>query len=200
VKGPLQIGITGGIGSGKSLLCKIFYSLGVPIYDADSHAKKLMTTDGILVDQIKKEFGTLSYHENGDLNKRFLSEVVFNDEVNLKKLNALVHPRVAIDYSRWLTGYQKCTYIVKEAALLFESGSFKALDKIIVVTAPEQLRVIRVLKRDPQRTETEVRKIIGNQMAEEEKLKRADYVVQNNDVELVLPQVLKLHERFLTMN
>ena len=174
--------------------------MGVPIYDADRHAKKLMTTDGILVEQIKKEFGTLSYHENGDLNKRFLSEVVFNDEANLKKLNALVHPRVAIDYSSWLAGHHTCAYIVKEAALLFESGSFRALDKIIVVTAPEQLRVMRVLKRDPQRTETEVRKIIGNQMAEEEKLKRADYVVQNNDVELVLPQVLKLHERFLSMN
>ncbi|MEK6781774.1 MAG: dephospho-CoA kinase [Bacteroidota bacterium] len=193
---PLQIGITGGIGSGKSLICKIFQSFGVPIYDADNHAKNLMTTDVILVDQIKKEFGTLSYNEKGDLNKMYLSEVAFNDAAKLTKLNSLVHPRVAIEYSHWLKKYSGNHYIIKEAALLFESGSFELLDKIIVVKAHEKLRVTRVLKRDPQRTEEEVLKIIRNQMAEEEKLKRADFIIQNNETELVIPQILKLHEQW----
>ena len=197
---PLQIGITGGIGSGKSLVCKVFQSLGVPVYDADSHAKILMTTDGILVDQIKKEFGSLSYDAKGDLNRKFLSEVVFNDEEKLQKLNALVHPRVAFDYNRWLIKCIGRRYILKEAALLFESGSFELLDKIIVVMAPEPMRVRRVLKRDPQRTESEILKIIRNQLPEEEKLKRADFIIQNNETELVIPQVLKLHERFNALN
>lgn len=197
---PLQIGITGGIGSGKSLVCKIFQSLGVPVYDADSHAKILMTTDGILVDQIKKEFGSLSYDEKGDLNRKLVSEIVFNDEAKLQKLNALVHPRVAYDYDRWLAKYVSKPYVLKEAALLFEAGSFTLLDKIIVVTAPEPMRISRVLKRDLHRSEQEVVKIIRNQMDEEEKLKRADFIVQNNETELVVPQVLKLHERFNSLN
>lgn len=197
---PLQIGITGGIGSGKSLVCKIFQSLGVPVYDADSHAKILMTTDGILVDQIKKEFGSLSYDGKGDLNRKFLGEVVFKDEEKLQTLNALVHPRVAFDYDRWLNKCIGRTYILKEAALLFESGSFELLDKIIVVMAPEPMRVRRVLKRDPQRTESEILRIIRNQLPEEEKLKRADFIIQNNETELVIPQVLKLHERFNSLN
>ena len=196
MKKPFQVGITGGIGSGKSLICRIFHSLGVPIYDADSHAKNLMTTDGILVDQIKKEFGTLSYDEKGGLNRKYLSEAVFNDEEKLRKLNSLVHPRVAVDYDRWLGGNIGKAYVIKEAALLFESGSSESLDKIILVTAPEEMRVKRVLKRDPQRTNADVHKIIGNQMTEEEKLKRADIVIRNNETELVVPQVLKLHDQW----
>ena len=194
---PLQIGITGGIGAGKSLVCRIFQSLGVPIYDADSHAKNLMTTDGILVDQIKKEFGTLSYDEKGGLSRKYLGATVFNDETKLSKLNSLVHPRVALDYDRWLAEHEASPYVIKEAALLFESGSSALLDKIVVVTAPEKMRVQRVLKRDPQRTEQEVINIIRNQMTEEEKLKRADAVIQNNETELVVPQVLKLHRQWV---
>lgn len=155
-----------------------------------------MTTDGILVDQIKKEFGTLSYDEKGGLNRKYLSEAVFNDEEKLRKLNSLVHPRVAVDYDRWLAGNKGNAYVIKEAALLFESGSSASLDKIILVTAPEEMRVTRVLKRDPHRTKADVRKIIGNQMSEEEKLKRADIVIRNNETELLVPQVLKLHEQW----
>lgn len=156
-----------------------------------------MTTDGILVDQIKKEFGSLSYNEKGGLNKKYLSETVFNDETKLSKLNSLVHPRVALDYDRWLADQKNCAYVLKEAALLFESGSSVFLDKIIVVTAPEKMRVKRVLKRDPQRTEQDVIKIIRNQMTEDEKLKKADVVIQNNETELIIPQVLKLHEQWI---
>jgi dephospho-CoA kinase len=197
---PLKIGITGGIGSGKSLVCKIFACLGVPIYDADSRAKSIMTTDGILIDQIKKEFGSLSYHENGGLNREYLSGAVFNDPLKLKKLNELVHPRVGADSERWMEENNGHTYLLREAALLFESGSFKKLDKIIVVTAPEQLRVKRVLGRDKQRTEQDILTIIRNQMPEEEKIKKADFVIHNDETELIVPQVLKLHERFSKLN
>jgi dephospho-CoA kinase len=193
---PLQIGITGGIGSGKSLVCKIFACLGVPIYDADSRAKSIMTTDGILVEQIKKEFGDLSYYEDGRLNREYLGSTVFNDSAKLKRLNELVHPRVGSDSEKWVEENASHPYLMREAALLFESGSFKKLNKIIVVTAPEQLRVKRVLQRDKQRTEKDVLAIIRNQMPEEEKIEKADFVIYNDETELVVPQVLKLHEQF----
>ncbi len=192
----LQIGITGGIGSGKSLICKIFAQLGIPVYDADSHAKALMTTDGILVSQIKKEFGDLSYFPDGDLNREWLASHVFSDESELQKMNKLVHPRVAVDYGNWLADQSDVPYVLKEAALLYESGSYRLLDKIVVVSAPEEIRQARVLKRDPNRTAEQFREIVAKQLPEEEKLRRADYIIINDDVTPVIPQVLKLHEEF----
>ena len=188
--------MTGGIGSGKSLICKIFAQLGVSVYDADSHAKGLMTTDGILISQIKKEFGDLSYHPDGSLNRSYLAETVFANEARLAKLNKLVHPRVAVDYQNWLSRHSEEGYVLKEAALLFESGSYRTLDKIIVVTAPESLRQKRVLLRDPHRTVEQFEGIVEKQMPEEEKLKRADYIIVNDDATLIVPRVLELHERF----
>jgi len=198
VKRPLQIGITGGIGSGKSLVCKIFAQLGVRVYDADSHAKALMTTDGILVSQIKKEFGDLSYYPDGGLNRKWLADHVFSNEAELAKLNRLVHPRVGVDYEKWVEKLQKEPYVLKEAALLFESGSYRLLDKIVVVSAPEQVRQDRVLKRDPHRSVGQFREIVEKQWAEEEKLKRADYIIVNDNVTAVVPQVLKLHAQFVS--
>ncbi|UXE65547.1 MAG: dephospho-CoA kinase [Chryseotalea sp. WA131a] len=197
---PLQIGITGGIGSGKSMVCKIFGCLGIPVYDADSRAKSIMTTDGILVEQIKKEFGSLSYDADGGLNRSFLSSAVFGNAEKLKKLNELVHPRVALDGDQWTAEQIGKKYVVREAALLFESGSYKKMDKIIVVTAPEPLRVKRVLVRDKQRTEEEVLKIIRNQIKEEEKVKKADFVLRNDETELLVPQVINLHQKFLMLS
>jgi dephospho-CoA kinase len=193
---PIQIGITGGIGSGKSLICQIFHVLGVPVYDADSRAKKLMTTDGILIDQIKKEFGSLSYDEKGGLNRELLGKTVFNQPDKLARLNALVHPRVAWDYKQWVSEQSSAKYCLKEAALLFEAGSYELLEKIIVVTAPDELRIKRVLHRDPHRNKTDIERIIKNQMPQEEKIRRADFVIKNDESELVVPQVLKLHEWF----
>ena len=190
---PKQIGITGGIGTGKSLVCRIFQCFGVPVYDADSHAKELMTTDGILISNIKKEFGDLSYNTDGSLNRNYLSLRVFNDAEQLKKLNQLVHPRVAIDYKRWVDNKVGAQYILKEAALLFEAGSNQQLDKVIVVTAPEMLRIQRVLKRDRHRTEAQVKSIVENQMPEEEKMRRADFIVSNDETVLLIPQVVELH-------
>lgn len=194
----LQIGITGGIGSGKSLICKIFQCLGVPVYDADSRAKYVMTTDTILIQQIQKEFGNLSYNPKGVLNRKYLADTVFNDPEQLKKLNSLVHPRVALDYRNWAAAHSDARYIMKEAALLFESGSAIDLDKVIAVYAPESLRIQRVIKRDTHRTEEAVKGVIKNQMNEEEKRDKADYVIVNDDSTLVIPQVLQLHEQFTT--
>lgn len=194
----MQIGVTGGIGSGKSLVCHIFALLGVPVYDADSRAKTLMTTDGILVSQIKKEFGVLSFRSDGSLNREYLAEHVFSHPDKLALLNSLVHPRVGEDYSRWVMEQPGC-YVLKEAALLFEAKSNQALDKIIVVSAPEELRIKRVLQRDKHRTEQQVRNIIRNQLREEEKLKLADYIIRNDESTPLIPQVLGLHEQFLSM-
>jgi len=199
MKTPLQVGITGGIGSGKSLVCKIFGVLGVPVYDADYRAKNLMTTDGILIDQIKKEFGSLSYDEQGGLNREHLSAVVFNQPAMLTKLNAFVHPRVEVDYSQWVTDHIKYKYVLKEAALLFEAGSYRKLDQIILVTAPQEIRIGRVLTRDKHRTREDIEKIIKNQLPESEKEMKADFVIRNDESELIVPQVLKLHERFNSM-
>lgn len=198
MKKPLQIGITGGIGSGKTLVCHIFALLGVPVYDADSRAKTLMTTDGILVSQIKKEFGVLSFRADGSLDRAYLAEHVFSNPDKLKVLNSLVHPRVGADYAHWVTE-QTSSYVLKEAALLFEAKSNQALDKIIVVSAPEELRIQRVLQRDKHRTEQLVKDIIRNQLEDEKKVKLADYVILNDERTPLIPQVIALHKQFLSM-
>ncbi len=192
----MLIGITGGIGSGKSLVCRMFHQLGVPTYDADSHAKELMTTDGILISAIKKEFGDLAYHPDGVLNRVYLANHVFNDQQKLEALNSLVHPRVKDHFAHWVNASAGHDYVIKEAALLFEAGSDEVLDKVIVVYAPEDLRIRRVLKRDSHRTLAQIREIIAKQMPEEEKLKRADVVITNDENTLLIPQVLRLHEQF----
>lgn len=199
MKKPLQIGITGGIGSGKSIVCRIFKALGVPVYDADSRAKSLMTTDGILISQIKKEFGVLSFRKDGSVDREYLAQTVFNDKEKLETLNGLIHPRVAEDYSNWVN-QQTSVYVLKEAALLFEAKSYQTLDKIIVVHAPRELRVSRVLQRDSHRTAQQVRDIMTNQMSDEEKLKKADFRITNDESILVVPQVLELHQQFLKLS
>ncbi len=193
---PLQVGITGGIGSGKSLVCKIFKCLGTPVYDADSRAKALMSTDVELAAAIKKEFGPLSYRPDGTLDRAYLSKVTFGKSDRLEKLNNLVHPRVADDYRQWLKAHSKHSYVLREAALLYEAGSYKTTDKMIVVSAPENVKIKRVLARDPQRSREEIKAIMSSQWPDEEKLKRADFIIYNDNQHLVIPQVLMLHNQF----
>lgn len=195
---PLQVGVTGGIGSGKSLVCRIFQSLGVAVYNADNRAKELMTIDPVLVEQIKKEFGAKAYFSDGKVNRDFIAQAVFGASDQLEKLNHFVHPRVLVDYAKWVEGRQNESYVIKEAALIFEAGSSSGLDTIIVVFAPEALRLKRVLQRDAHRSEKDILNIFHNQMPEEEKLKRADAVIVNDESRLVIPQVLKLHNQFLS--
>lgn len=193
---PLQIGVTGGIGAGKSVICRIFKSLGVPVYDADGRAKDLMTTDGILISQIKKEFGELSYRGDGSLDRSHLSKATFGKPERLSVLNGLVHPRVAQDYSLWLQGQAGKKYVVREAALIFEAGANQGIDKIIVVAAPDELRIQRVLERDRHRTKADVEAILKSQWPQDEKIRRADFVIYNDEKQMILPQVLQLHAKF----
>jgi dephospho-CoA kinase len=195
---PLQIGITGGIGSGKSLVSRIFTCLGAPVYDADSRAKALMSTDAELAELIKKEFGPLSYRPDGTLDRTYISRLTFGKSDRLEKLNNLVHPRVADDYKNWLQAQGERNYVLREAALLYEAGSFKTIDKMIVVSAPENLKIKRVLARDSHRSREEVKAIMSSQWPDEEKLKRADFIIYNDNQHLVIPQVLMLHNQFMS--
>src|SRR5690606_1952040 len=148
---PLLVGITGGIGAGKSTVAKVFAILSIPIYYADDRAKWLMGNDEELKERIIRAFGATSYTEQGTLNRAFLAEKVFSDPVNTEIINGLVHPAVAEDFRLWAE-QQRSPYVLKEAALLFESGSYKELDKVINVSSPLKVRVARVLMRDPHRS------------------------------------------------
>ena len=187
----LRIGITGGIGSGKSTIANIFSLLGVPLYNADNRAKWLMANDRELIKSIVDQFGSDSYID-GQLNKQYLAEKVFKDENLVNKLNSFVHPAVARDFADW--SYKYVTgYVLKEAALLFETGSYKELDATILIISPRELRIKRIIHRDSQRSLEQIENIISRQMAVEEAKAKADYVIINDDSTLLIPQVLQLH-------
>lgn len=190
---PKLVGITGGIGSGKSTVAKIFSILGIPIYSADDRAKWLMSNNQELKTKIQEAFGEESYLEDGSVNRSFLASHVFADDKKVKIINALVHPAVKSDFESWVKE-QKTTYILKEAALLFETGSYKDLDKVINVSAPLKTRITRIVLRDPHRTEQQIHAIIDQQLPDEEKNNLADYVIKNSDNKLLIPQVLKIHQ------
>ncbi len=199
-KKPYLVGITGGIGAGKSTICQIFATLGVPIYEADARAKWLMTQHLPLIEAIKQTFGQEAYLEDGQLNRTYLAAQVFNDGNKVKLLNHLVHPTVGKDFEDWVAVNAQVSYVLNEAALMFESGRYLTLDKVITVYAPEALRTRRTQHRDKHRSPAEIKAIMSKQLSEEEKIKRADYVIYNDDVQLVLPQVLKLHQYFITQS
>lgn len=189
---PLLIGITGGIGSGKSTVCRVFNCLGVPVYDADSRARWLMNNNDVLIQKIKSEFGEASYKDNS-LDRTYLAQLVFSDPEKLKKLNSLSHPAVAIDFENWVAKHTDAPYLIKEAALLIESGAYKQLDELILVSAPTEIRIKRVLKRDPQRSESQIKEIIEKQLSETEMAKHARTILNNNGLEPILSQILNLH-------
>ncbi len=193
---PLLVGITGGIGSGKSTVCKLFSLLGVPVYTADDRAKWLMNHDSPLKEKILAAFGSESYLSNGELNRAYLAASVFSNPEKVAALNALVHPAVRKDFMDWVS-QQTATYLIKEAALLFETGAAKELDCVINVSSPLRVRMARVLLRDPHRTEEQVNQIIDQQLPDEEKNERADFSIKNTDNKLLLPQVIALHEQLL---
>ncbi|MBO3700371.1 dephospho-CoA kinase [Roseivirga sp. E12] len=194
---PLLVGITGGIGSGKSTVCQIFEVLGVPIYYADDRGKYLLSNNSSLVESVKREFGAESYSKDGQLNRSYLADVAFSNPTELKKLNELVHPAVATDFAEWVQSHQNHPYVLKEAALLFETESYKSLDKVICVFASKKTRVERVLLRDLQRTHEQVDQIIGQQTSDGVRRELADYSIQNDSDSLLIPQVMKVHMRIL---
>ncbi len=190
------IGVTGGIGAGKSTVCLIFKALGAPVYDADSRAKWLMAHDPRLREQITHHFGPATYLPDGSLDRAYLAAAVFGQPEKRMLLNSLVHPRVGEDTRAWVMAQTGHPYLIKEAALMIEAGSHRELDRLVVVTAPIDLRISRVQARDPQRSETEIRAIIAAQMPEADKIKLADHVIHNDGQQLLIPQVLALHQRW----
>ena len=193
MKSQKIIGITGGIGSGKSLICKIFSMMNIPIYDADSRAKYLINNDLFLKNSIKTLLGKNAYLPTGKYNRKWVASQVFNNPDLLKQLNSLVHPCVHKDSHDWVKKYSKSPFLIYEAALMKAAGDNNMFDKVIVVNAPINLRIQRIQVRD-KRSEQEIKDIIARQISDEERLKIADYVIENDDKEPVLKQVLELYE------
>lgn len=191
----LKIGITGGIGSGKTTVCKVFELLGVPVFYADDVAKSVMHTDPVLREAIIKTFGTESYSIKGELNRSYISSIVFKDQTELNKLNALVHPAVFRAFDHWVSGQNGATYVMKEAALLFESKSYEMCDQTILVLSPEPARIQRVMERD-KITELEVRARMNRQWTDDEKKKLAGHILLNDEKHLLIPEIIKLHQQF----
>lgn len=194
----LKIGITGGMGSGKTTVCKVFETLGIPVFYADMVAKQIMVTDSLLIDGVKLAFGDESYLGDGSLNNKHIAAIVFNNADELAKLNQLVHPAVFRAFDTWQNQISSAVpYVLKEAALLFESGSYQMCDATILVTAPLQTKLTRVMQRDGL-TEAQIKARMDKQFSDEQKVNMADYFIENTENSSVILQVLNLHQQFIT--
>lgn len=192
----LKIGITGGIGSGKTTVCHLFETLHIPVYYADDAAKWLMNNNADLIIAIKNAFGNDVYNDQNQLQRTKLASIVFSNANARKLLEGLVHPAVEQHNQQWIEQHKNAPYVLKEAALIFESGSYKHLDKVITVTAPLELRISRVTKRDNATVE-QVKARIAAQMPDEEKIRLSDFVIYNNEQQMLIPQVMHIHEQIM---
>lgn len=192
----LKIGITGGIGSGKTTVSHVFEVLGIPVYYADDAAKRMMNDDDILKEKIQQAFGNEIYRD-GRLDRKLLAEIVFNNPEKLSKLNAIVHPATLQDAANWMQR-QTSPYALKEAALIFESGAQEQLDYVIGVTAPAPLRILRTMQRDNITREAVIARM-DKQMDEAIKMKLCDFVIVNDEQQMLIPQVLQVHEKLLAL-
>lgn len=195
----VKVGITGGIGSGKTTVCQIFATLGIPIYYADVRAKEIMIADADVIHQLKKLFGDEAYDENGQLNRKHIANKAFHDKNLLQQLNAIVHPAVFQDTLNWYQTHHDKAYTLYEAAIMFESGSYKLMDKMITVFAPVEDRIARTMQRD-NISRTEVLERIDKQLAEEEKMKRADFIIYNDHSQPLIEQVLTIHQHIMVIS
>lgn len=189
------IGITGGIGSGKSFIASIFSQLGVPVYDADSQAKLLMTTDQSIIKGLTENFGKNIYENNGVLNRKLLSDLIFKDEKDRLKVNGIVHPVVSNHFEEWKAQYVLKPYIIKESAILFEANADKGVDFTVCVSAPLELRKERIRARDHS-TNDKIQSIINNQMEEVERNSKCNFIIVNDNMTPLLPQIIKLDKLF----
>ncbi len=188
------VGLTGGIGSGKTTVAKQFMALGIPVYIADEEAKKLMNTSKIIQRKLIQLFGNEAY-TGSNLNKPFIANIIFNDKTFLQKMNAIVHPKVANHFKKWVSK-QKAPYIIKEVAILFENDGYKQCDYVITVTAPLEIRIERLMKRD-ETTKEKIEAIIKNQWTDAEKMKLSNFIITNTDLENTIKQVVEIHEKIL---
>ena len=191
-----KIGLTGGIGSGKSTIAEVFKVLNIPVYNSDERAKALMNENAKLIDEISNVFGAHIY-QNGELNRAELGAIVFKNPELLQQLNAVVHPVVGDDFNTWCNN-QQSKYVIKEAAIIFETGINKMLDGVIAVIAPDELRIKRVLKR-PGMTEELIKDRMSRQLPSETLVEKANWLINNDETVLVIPQVLKVHEEILNL-
>lgn len=198
MKKALVVGITGGIGAGKSLIARVFASLGVPVYEADSRAKWLITHDPVLRNQITLLLGEEAYTAAGDYNRTWVASRVFGHAELLQQLNALVHPCVQKDARQWIANHANTPFVLYEAALITASAKNDFLDKILLITAPLATRINRILRRD-KRSEEEIKAIIARQLSDEERRSFADFVIDNDDDIAVLPQILALYASLKTV-
>ena len=188
------VGLTGGIGSGKTTVASMFQALGIAIYIADEEAKKLMASSKVIKRKLITLFGEKAY-VNDTLNKPYIADTIFKNRFLLEKMNAIIHPRVASHFKKWLLK-QKSPYVIKEAAILFENDGYKQCDLIITVTAPKELKIKRLLSRDSMTVE-KIEAIMNNQWNDEEKIKRSHYVIVNSELENTRKQVVKIHQQII---
>ncbi len=191
------VGLTGGIGSGKTTIANFFKELNVPIYFADIEAKKLMNKSKVLQKKIKAIFGERAYIKN-ELNRPFIAERIFNDKNLLQQMNAIVHPKVGKHFIKWLNK-QNSPYVIKEAAILFENNSYKNYDYIITVVAEEKERINRILHRD-NTSEQKIKDIMQNQWDDSKKVKLSDFVIQNKSLDNTKKQVYSIHRKLLKLS
>jgi dephospho-CoA kinase len=192
----VKVGITGGIGSGKSLVCKIFSLLGVPVYYSDERAKYILNNNTEVIKKLTAKFGENLY-TNGELNRAFLANIIFNNKEAINFVNSIVHPAVGIDFADWTETLHASLYCMEEAALLFESGSFKQFDLIITVVSPEQMRIKRVMERDKVQKDDVISRM-RNQWNDEKKIELSDFVINNGITNSLMEQVLEIHNKILT--
>ncbi|WP_238934831.1 dephospho-CoA kinase [Aurantibacter crassamenti] len=189
------VGLTGGIGSGKTTVAKLFKALGVPVYNSDKEAKKLMNSSKELRKSIKDLFGKDAYKKK-KLNRAFIAEQVFADKEMLKKLNAIVHPAVRNHFKSWVNE-QDAPYVIQEAAIIFEQNNQDFYDKIVLVTAPKEIRIERVLQRDTHQNRAKIEQRMANQLPDSEKIRLSDYIIENIVLESTENRVKELHQTFL---
>lgn len=193
---PKLIGITGGIGAGKSTVSTICKHLGFKVYNSDQRAKEIVSEDSTVKKKLISFFGNNVY-KNGVLDRKFLSDKIFNDKSSLQQINSIIHPAVKKDFNCWVTNNSNEKILFKESALLFESGAYKELDKIILIVSDKNLRVSRVLNRDQKRSKKEIESIIDKQINEAEAIKFADIVIDNNHKKMLLPSVIREIEKLM---
>jgi len=190
----LRIGITGGIGSGKSVVCRIFQTVGIPVYFADERAKTIVDHDLRVIEEVQKIFGSNIYGESG-LDREKMARIVFTDKEYLKQLNEIIHPAVGRDFGAWCEAHSMHPYVIKEAAILFESGAYREMDEVITIAAPKERRIPRVMRRDNVTSE-QVQTRMNNQYDEARRQELADHVLFNDGTNMIIPQVLAFHMEF----
>lgn len=191
-----KVGITGGIGTGKSTVCRIFSILGIPVYDADSRAKWLTENDPNIREGLIAAFGPAVF-DGTVLNRSYLASVAFVDESKTRALNAIVHPAVGRDFVDWVQSQSHAPYVIKEAALFYEANTAKEMNEMVVITSPAAVRIARVLRRDVHRNEKQIRDIMDRQLPDAKKAELANHVLYNDDEHLLIPQILRLHKHFM---